>query len=159
MEFTPIETQEAFDAMVKDRVERAKKSTAKEFEARLQDLEQTKEALAAKDTEIGTLKAKITDLEGASKTNEESYQSMQKELSEAKLAALKQRVAIETGIPLEMAERLAGDDEESVRKDAEAVKGFMGAKHVAPSFNNQSVPADPKKEGYRAMAQMFRKED
>ena len=77
MEFVPIETQEQFDAMVKDRVERAKKSAAKEFETQLKDLEQLKESVTAKETEIDTLKAKITDLEAEKKTNGESYQSMQ----------------------------------------------------------------------------------
>ena len=155
MEFTPIETQEQFDAMVKDRVERAKKSAAKEFETQLKDLEQLKESVTAKETEIGTLKAKITDLEAEKKTSGESYQSMQKELSAVKLSALKQRIAIDAGIPLEMADRLNGEDEESIKEDAEKVKGFWGAKHVAPSFNNESAPTDPTEAGFREMAQLF----
>lgn len=162
MEFVPIETQEQFDQMVKDRVERAKsagaKDARKEFETQLKDLEQLKESVTAKETEIGTLKAKITDLEAEKKTSGESYQSMQKELSQVKLSALKQRIAIDAGIPLEMADRLNGEDEESIKEDAEKVKGFWGAKHVAPSFNNESAPTDPKKAGYKAMAQMFGKE-
>lgn len=155
MEFTPIETQEQFDAMVKDRVERAKKSAAKEFETQLKDLEQLKESVTAKETEIGTLKAKITDLEAEKKTSGESYQSMQKELSAVKLSALKQRIAIDAGIPLEMADRLNGEDEESIKEDAEKVKGFWGAKHVAPSFKTEEVPEDPAEAGFREMAQLF----
>lgn len=155
MEFTPIETQEQFDQMVKDRVERAKKSAAKEFETQLKDLEQLKESVTAKETEIGTLKAKITDLEAEKKTNGESYQSMQKELSQVKLSALKQRIAIDAGIPLEMADRLNGEDEESIKADAEKVKGFWGAKHVAPSFKTEEVPTDPAEAGFREMAQLF----
>ena len=155
MEFTPIETQEQFDAMVKDRVERAKKSAAKEFETQLKDLEQLKESVTAKETEIGTLKAKITDLEAEKKTSGESFNSMQKELSAVKLSALKQRIAIDAGIPLEMADRLNGEDEESIKKDAEKVKGFWGAKHVAPSFKTEEVPEDPAEAGFRQMAQLF----
>ena len=155
MEFTPIETQEQFDQMVKDRVERAKKSAAKEFETQLKDLEQLKESVTAKETEIGTLKAKITDLEAEKKTNGESYQSMQKELSQVKLSALKQRIAIDAGIPLEMSDRLNGEDEESIKADAEKVKGFWGAKHVAPSFKTEEVPTDPAEAGFREMAQLF----
>ena len=155
MEFTPIETQEQFDAMVKDRVERAKKSAAKEFETQLKDLEQLKESVTAKETEIGTLKAKITDLEAENKTSGESYQSMQKELSQVKLSALKQRIAIDAGIPLEMADRLNGEDEESIKEDAEKVKGFLGAKHVAPSFSNEDHAESDLDTGFRAMAQAF----
>ena len=141
--------------MVKDRVERAKKSAAKEFETQLKDLEQLKESVTAKETEIGTLKAKITDLEAEKKTSGESYQSMQKELSQVKLSALKQRIAIDAGIPLEMADRLNGEDEESIKEDAEKVKGFLGAKHVAPSFKTEEVPEDPAEAGFREMAQLF----
>ena len=155
MEFVPIETQEQFDQMVKDRVERAKKSAAKEFETQLKDLEQLKESVTAKETEIGTLKAKITDLEAEKKTSGESFNSMQKELSAVKLSALKQRIAIDAGIPLEMADRLNGEDEESIKKDAEKVKGFIGAKHVAPSFKTEEVPEDPAEAGFREMAQLF----
>ena len=155
MEFTPIETQEQFDAMVKDRVERAKKSAAKEFETQLKDLEQLKESVTAKETEIDTLKAKITDLEAEKKTSGESFNSMQKELSAVKLSALKQRIAIDAGIPLEMADRLNGEDEESIKEDAEKVKGFWGAKHVAPSFKTEEVPEDPAEAGFREMAQLF----
>ena len=76
MEFTQIETQEQFDAMVKDRVERAKsagaKEARKEFETQLKDLESIKDQLTSKDSEIEALKAKITDFEGAKKTSDES---------------------------------------------------------------------------------------
>lgn len=158
MEFTPIETQEQFDAMVQGRVERAKKSAAKEYEAQLKDLESTKEELTAKVAEIETLNAKIAGFESEKKESEERFGSMQKELSSVKLAALKQRIAIEEGVPLEMADRLAGEDEDSVREDAQKVKGFIGVKRVAPSFNSNNAPTDPKKEGYRLMAQMMKKE-
>ena len=149
MEFTPIETQEQFDAMVKDRVERAKKSTAKEFEAQLKDLESIKEQLTSKETELDGLRAKIADLSDEKTKNDESYQSALKELSTVKLDALKQKIAIEEGVPLEMANRLNGEDEESLRADAKAVKGFMGSR-VAPGFNNENS-GDPFTDGLLSM--------
>lgn len=157
MEFTPIETQEQFDAMVKERVERAKKSTAKEYETRLKDIGKLNETITGKDSEIGTLKQKIADLEAEKKTSGESYESMQKELSQVKLKALKQRIAIECDLPIEMADRLTGEDEESIKADAETVKGFLGAKHVAPSFNHEAM-TNPKDDGYKVMANLFGKE-
>lgn len=155
MEFTPIETQEQFDAMVKERVERAKKSAAKEFETQLKDLEGIKEQLTSKDSEIEALKAKITDFEGAKKANEESFNSMQKELSELKLKALKTNVAIEAGLPADLADRLTGEDEETLKADAEKLASFVGSKKVAPSFKTEEVPTDPAEAGFREMAQLF----
>ena len=159
MEFTQIETQEQFDAMVKDRVERAKsagaKEARKEFETQLKDLEGIKEQLTSKDSEIEALKAKITDFESEKKANEESYQGMQKELSELKLKALKTNVAIEAGLPADLADRLTGEDEETLKADAEKLASFVGSKRVAPNFTNEEVPTDPKEEGYREMARFF----
>lgn len=151
MDFTPIETQEQFDSMVKERVERAKKSAAKEFETQLKDLEQTKEQLATKDSEIEALKAKISDFEGEKKTSEESYHAMEKELSELKLKALKTQIAMDNNIPLDMADRIKGEDEEAMRADAEKLASFV-SKRVAPSYKPEEAPKDPTEEGYREMA-------
>jgi chromosome segregation ATPase len=151
MDFTPIETQEQFDSMVKERVERAKKSAAKEFETQLKDLEQTKEQLATKDSEIEALKAKINDFEGEKKTSEESYHAMEKELSELKLKALKTQIAMDNNIPLDMADRIKGEDEEAMRADAEKLASFV-SKRVAPSYKPEEAPKDPTEEGYREMA-------
>ena len=138
MEFTPIETQEQFDSMVKERVERAKKSAVKEMETQLKDLEQTKEQLATKDSEIEALKAKINDFEGEKKTSEESYHAMEKELSELKLKALKTQIAMDNNIPLGMADRIKGEDEEAMRADAEKLASFV-SKRVAPSYKPEEA--------------------
>ena len=151
MDFTPIETQEQFDSMVKERVERAKKSAVKEFETQLKDLEQTKEQLATKDSEIEALKAKINAFEGEKKTSEESYHAMEKELSELKLKALKTQIAMDNNIPLGMADRIKGEDEEAMRADAEKLAPFV-SKSVAPSYKPEEAPKDPTEEGYREMA-------
>ena len=154
MEFTPIESQEQFDAMVKERVERAKKSAAKEFETQLKDLEGIKEQLASKEEENTALKAKITDFESEKKSSEESYHAMEKELSELKLKALKTQIAMDNNLPTDMADRIKGDDEEAMRADAEKLASYVNRK-VAPSFKTEEVPTDPAEAGFREMAQLF----
>lgn len=154
MDFTPIETQEQFDSMVKERVERAKKSAVKEMETQLKDLEQTKEQLATKDSEIEALKAKINAFEGEKKTSDESYHAMEKELSELKLKALKTQIALDNNIPLDMADRIKGEDEEAMRADAEKLASFV-SKRVAPSYKPEEAPKDPTEEGYREMARFL----
>ena len=154
MEFTPIESQEQFDAMVKERVERAKKSAAKEFETQLKDLEGIKEQLTSKEEEITALKAKIGGFESEKKTSEESYHAMEKELSELKLKALKTQIAMDNNLPPDMADRIKGDDEEAMRADAEKLASYVNRK-VAPSFKTEEVPTDPAEAGFREMAQLF----
>lgn len=152
MEFKIIETQEQFDSMVKDRVERAKESARKEFAEQIKAMESMKEQLTGKDTELTALKAKIDDLSAEKAKTDESYKSMQNELSKVKLDALKQKIAIEEGVPIEIANRLTGDDEETIRKDAEMFKGFAGSKRVPPGFNQEDKAESELEEGFRAMA-------
>ena len=53
-------------------------------------------------------------------------------------ASVKTKVALEMGLPYQMADRLTGTDEESIRKDAEAMVGLIGAqKPVAPIGSNE----------------------
>ena len=198
MEFTPIETQEQFDSMVKERVERLLTETA----LLLQPLHEApavglrhpidhiavqrigekqrlvllvlpqkaaerigallvlcrfraEEQLTSKESEIEALKAKITDFESEKKTSDESYHAMEKELSELKLKALKTRVAMDAGLPADLADRLTGDDEETLKADAEKLASFVGSKKVAPSFNHEDAPTDPAEAGFREMAQLF----
>ena len=42
-------------------------------------------------------------------------------------ASVKTKVALELGLPYQMASRLTGDDEKAIRADAEAMKQLIGA--------------------------------
>ena len=42
-------------------------------------------------------------------------------------SSVKMRIAHENGIPYELAERLSGDDEEAIKKDAESMAKFLKA--------------------------------
>ena len=61
---------------------------------------------------------------------------------------------MDNNIPLDMADRIKGEDEETMRADAEKLASYV-SKRVAPNFTNEEVPTDPKEEGYREMARFF----
>ncbi len=63
MEFKAIETQEAFDAAIKDRIERER--------AKFADYDELKTAAAAKDGELAKVRAKLAKLEEAEKKRDE----------------------------------------------------------------------------------------
>lgn len=158
-DFTPIETQEQFDAMVKDRVERAKRTAAKEFEERLKESDGMRDQLEHSKTELESLKTKIKELETAKADGEKMAAELTANLAKEKASAVKMRAAIEAGLPVEFADRLSGDDEEAIKADAATMAKFMGAKHpTAPMFNNEEAPKDPKKAGYLEMVRSVRKE-
>ena len=117
-EFTPINTQEEFDARIKDRLERE----AKKYESQIAELTE-------KATRLDEQTSKLADLQSEldkSKALVRGYET----------SSVKMRIAHETGLPYEMAERLRGDDEKAIRQDAEAMKKYIGKPHGAdPDFN------------------------
>ena len=140
-EFTPITTQEQFEAIMKDRLERERTSVAKKYEGYTSptDLEQIRKDY---DTQISTLSK---DAE----TKAKKYADYDKQIAERdtrlkhyETASVKTRIAYETGLPYEMASRLSGDAEEEIRKDAEALVALIGQnKPVAPLADQESKPS------------------
>lgn len=110
MEFKPIETQEAFDAAIKERIERER--------AKFADYDGIKADAAAKDAELAKVRAKLAKLEDAEK----------KRAAEAAMADIKAKVSAATGVP---AACIAGDDEESMTAFANAVSEYA-KKPAAP---------------------------
>lgn len=107
MEFTPITTEEGFLAAVKE-----KYGDVEDLQGKLSDHEKT----------IGERDATIAQLQG--------------QVNGYKTAELKQKIAKEKGIPMEMASRLAGDDEKAIRADADALSaGLKAIKGAAPLAN------------------------
>lgn len=150
-DFKPIETQEQFDEMVKDRVERAKKSAAKEYESQLAELEKRANTANDQAETIEQLRAKIKEAETGKTETEKAMAELSAQVTAEKLAAVKLRAAIDAGLPVEFAERLAGDDEESIKADAEAIKKMVGRSHVAPLAGTENPPENETDSALRNM--------
>ncbi len=55
---------------------------------------------------------------------------------------MKTRVALQSGLPLEFANRLRGDDEDSLKRDAETLAGYMQPKSAAPLKSTEPAVDD-----------------
>lgn len=137
-EFTPIETQEAFDAAIKDRIERAKKSAAadaaKQYEGWIkpEDAQKSADQIAALTKQVAELTAKN---------------------QAAELSALRTRIAHETGLPFELADRLHGEDEKALRADAEALGKLTASKPApSPAYSPETPVTDAADAAFRALA-------
>lgn len=137
-EFTPIETQEAFDAAIKDRIERAKKSAAadaaKQYEGWIkpEDAQKSADQIAALTKQVAELTAKN---------------------QAAELSALRTRIAHETGLPFELADRLHGGDEKALRADAEALGKLTASKPApSPAYSPETPVTDAAEAAFRALA-------
>ena len=130
-EFKAIETQEAFDAAIKSRIERNTKSVTDEVTKKYEgyispedvskqtaELNKQIESLTAK---LGERDSSIADLTAKNKAYE--------------TASVKTRIAREYNIPYELADRLSGETEDDIKKDAEKLAAFVGRKKTAPLFD------------------------
>ena len=130
--FKPIETQEELNNIIKDRLKRERESTEKRFEGYISPEDHAK-ALADSNKAFDDYKkahegdeALIKDLTAKNK----SYET----------ASLKSRIAHEVGLSYEWIGRISGEDEKSIRADAESLKKLVGAGQtvVLPTKNPEA---------------------
>lgn len=104
MEFTPINTQEEFDARVREI-----------------------------HGDVAGLQGQIETLTGERDTHAATIAQLQGQIREFETDALKRRIAGEKGLPLEFASRLTGDNEADIKADADRMTGMLRAyKGTAP---------------------------
>ena len=131
-EFKPITTQEEFDAAIKERLSREK--------AKYSDYDQLKSRVTELETENVGLKSTI-EVNNQSKADaDKQLEEMQNQISNYETASLRTRVALQYGLPYDLADRLQGTDEESFKADAERLAGYMKrAQPVAPVRETEPV--------------------
>lgn len=126
-EFAPIETQEAFDAAVAERLEAVRQEERDKYA----DYDDIKNQLSAANETNATQAAEITRLQTDN---------------------LKQRIAAETGLPSAMANRLVGDDEKAIREDAAELLKTIKPQRKAPPMRNPDADGKPSKDdAYKRM--------
>lgn len=120
-EFKVIETQEAFDAAIKARLERNTRTVTEEVTKKYEgyispdEAKKTTEQIEALTKELEAGKATIADLTAKNSAYE--------------ISSVKMKIAHEFGLPSELAERINGKDEEEMRKDAESLASFIKPSH------------------------------
>lgn len=120
-EFTPIETQEAFETAIAERLEVARREEREKF------------------SDYDNLKAQLTTANETNTTQAARIKALEAD-------ALKRRIADETGIPSALANRLEGEDEDALRKDATDLLKQIKAQHKVPAMRNPDADDKPSKD-------------
>lgn len=127
-DFKTIETQDELDRIIGARLAKQKES----FEKQLADYDQLKTAKADLESQVGTLQSTIEQ----SKAGQEDYTKQISDLTSKvagyETANLRTRIALQNGLPFDLADRLVGEDEESIKADAERLSSFVTKQHLAP---------------------------
>ena len=144
-DFKIIETQEELDAVIKARLSREREKYA--------DYEDLKKQLADFEAKETTYQNTINDLKTRETELSSQVESLNGDLTKTKLQTAKQRIATEFGLPLDLADRLQGDDEDGLKADAERLVSLLAPKQPTPPMksNEPTIDADPLKSGLRDM--------
>lgn len=94
--------------------------------ARFRELNQAKQSAEQRLKEIEAKEKETNDKALAEQNRwKELYENIQKELSAEKLGSLRLKVATSKGLPLELVERLRGDTEDEIAKDADGLLALI----------------------------------
>ena len=136
-DFKPITTQEEFDAAIKARLSREKEKYG--------DYDQLKSRVTELEEENVGLKSTIEANQQSKAESDKQLEEMQKQIAGYETASMRTRIALQHGLPYDLADRLQGADEESLTTDAERLASFVkSTEYVAPMRNLE--PALEKKE-------------
>ena len=131
-EFKPITTQEEFDNAIKARLSREKEKYG--------DYDQLKSRVAELEEENVGLKSTIEANRQSKADDDKQLEELQNQISGYETASLRTRIALQYGLPYDLADRLQGTDEESFKADAERLAGYMKkSQPVAPIRDSEPV--------------------
>ena len=104
--------------------------------------------------ELATLQKQLDDanstLESERTTLQEQIQTLEKESNTYKTNDMKLRIALENNIPYELANKLSGEDEESLRQDAQTLANYIAKPEtVAPLKDVEPPVVDSETESYK----------
>lgn len=151
-EFNPITTQEQLDAIISDRLKRQAESIKKDFEGFLSP-EDFQEKTGELNARVSELSRSLEDAKTKAGEHDKTVAELNAKIHKYETDSVKTRIVSELGLPFELAQRLNGETEEEIRKDAEIIKGIFGSQRSKmPGFNPEG---DGGKETEAAMKTML----
>ena len=117
--FKPIETQEELDNIIKDRLKRERETTQKRYEGWVSPEDHQKAITDANKA--------FDDYKKAHESDEQTIADLTAKNKKYETASLKSRIAHEVGLSYEWIDRINGEDEKSIREDAESIKKLVGS--------------------------------
>lgn len=116
-EFKVIETQEELDAIIKNRLERVKEKYL--------DYDDIKALVVQVQDENSSLKSALETSKQETESSNKQIADLEAKIFGYETENLRTRIALQNGLPLDLADRLQGTDEESLKADAERLASFI----------------------------------
>ena len=142
--FKTIETQEELDAIIEKRLKREREVTTKRFEGWISPEDHQRA--------IDSANKALDDYKEAHKGDEQTIADLTAKNKAYETASLKSRIAHEVGLSYDWISRISGEDEDSIRADAESLKKLVGTGAPLPTKNTESGEnLDPAKTALRSV--------
>lgn len=139
-DFTPITSQEEFDSRIKERLTRERDSVAKKYS----DYDDLKETIANQTKQLEEVQKQLEEATGKVANHDKEVAELTTKLKGYETDSVKTRIALEVGLPYELHSRLVGDDEESIRKDAESLSKQLKPQTTLPLASTEPTPVNEK---------------
>lgn len=144
-------TQEELNKIVSERIKRAQAKT-EELENRVKELEKERAGLLST---IESNNQLLIEKDGLISAKEAEFAELQKVSDEYKASQLKAQIAVRNGLPYDLAERLQGNDEESLQADAERLSAFVKQKQVVAPMKSNEPEVDSRTASMRQVLQQL----
>lgn len=132
-DFKVIETQEDFDKAIQSRLKQKDRELADKYKDYLSPDDVT--ALKADfDKQLQEANKLVKETQDKLSTFDETVSNLTKRAEAAEKQVLKNRVAYENKLPIELSERLIGNTEEELKADAEKLSGIIKPNNAPPLY-------------------------
>lgn len=145
--FKAITTQEEFNEAIKDRLARQKESIEKDYA----DYAETKARNAELESEIGALKTSLSEANKKTDSYDKDIADLNAKIAEYETANMRTKIALQHGIPYDLAGRLVGEDEESITEDAKKLAELIGEREPIPPLRDPDPIVEGKDGAYKTL--------
>lgn len=115
------------------------------------DYEELKKTKAALEKQVTDLQNDLVTKESEYSTVGTTLEELKNEVETYKVKDLKTSIAIQAGIPVDLAGRLNGETEEELKADAEKLSGFISKKNPLPLKPTEPEATDKTEQAYAKM--------
>ena len=136
-EFTPITTQEEFDKAIKGRLAQKDRELEEKFKDYLSP-DKVSELKKDYENKLEESKRLVKEAQDKLKENESSVAELKTRAEKAESSILKSKIAYQHKLPMELADRLVGETEEDLNKDAESLASIVGSGSTPPLYTRET---------------------
>lgn len=160
-DFTPITTQEEFDARLQDRLQRHRNSIEKElsekYSKEFSDYDELKKLADNSKAQIEDLNKQIENLSNSKSDYESQIKGLKQTVNSFELEKTKTEIALKKGLPYDLAQRLVGENEKELREDAERLSELIGSQNQSSHRVNREpdIHGDSIDNGFRQLLSNF----